>query len=168
MTNAVSENPIERGDHNHGPAPSRVSAQMAASRIVEVAKMTEVPPRRVVSDLMLGVTDEVIASLPTRDNLRRRIQRKRLHVDAFPPNPRDINFEIPPRFKTITINGLDQNFVLADTFDPDDDDLDGNRIILFATKEMMDLMVTSEHWMADGTFKIAPHFFFNFTSFTRF
>ena len=41
----------------------------------------------------------------------------------------------------------------------DNNDANEGRIIIFATDEMLNILRRHRHWMADGTFKVAPKFF---------
>jgi hypothetical protein len=54
-----------------------------------------------------------------------------------------------------TIHG--KQFVLYDSID--DYGLSNQRIIIFCTYESLDLMLESDHWFSDGTFKSAPPIF---------
>ena len=147
---------VELGQHHHPPDPAGVAATIAVGRMKDTAVLSQEPPRRVVSDTVIGLRDEVLVKMPNRENLRRTIQRKRQHHEAFPPIPQGLDFAVHPEFRSVTINNQERRFLLADTLE--DPELEG-RIILFATDEMLDLLVECPNWMADGTFKVSTEHF---------
>ena len=154
--------PVEKGTHNHAPNPAKVGASAAVSRLKRAAVESHVPPRRIISGTVVALNDEEIVNLPSRSNLRRTIQRKRTRDEAFPRLPQEVNFAIPDQYRSVTINNRPERFLLGDTFDEDEAEEDQleDRVICFATDEMLNLLESSSHWMADGTFKISPDLFF--------
>ena len=89
-----------------------------------------------------------------KTGLQKRIQRRR-KVEGHFPEPLSINeLIIPEEFKTFTINGNTEPFLLSDVTS------DSKRIIIFASQHMLDQLGNSKIWMCDGTFKVVPRIFY--------
>lgn len=99
----------------------------------------------------------VLAQLPDRINLRRGVSRLRLK--NMPSNPQTINDleKIATTFRT-TMAG--EVFILYDSYEDEDEDYDGGRIIIFATKENLRNLFRCTVWFVDGTFRCSPNIFF--------
>ena len=59
-----------------------------------------------------------------------------------------------------------EDFIIYDSYedDDDDDDLDDedrrrNRVVVFAPKRNIEILMKCAMWFLDGTFKTAPHIF---------
>lgn len=87
----------------------------------------------------------VVARLPSRENLKKSMRRKR-RAD-FPTNPKSLAElgEIPDQFQ-VTLAG--ERFLVSD------DNRDGDRVITFATRRNLEVLARSEIWFVDGTFKV--------------
>ena len=84
-----SREPIESGEHFHAPNPSKISAAAAVSVAKEDAVSNpDVPPRRIISNTMLNLSNETLSLLLSRRNFRRTLQRKRTRDEAFPARPK--------------------------------------------------------------------------------
>lgn len=66
---------------------------------------------------------------------------------SLPDEPKTMDFDIPINFQ-LTSDG--KKFLLYDNHDS------RNRILIFSTRENLELMVNSAHWLADGTFSTVP------------
>lgn len=66
---------------------------------------------------------------------------------SFPDEPETMDFDIPINFQ-LTSDG--KKFLLYDNHDRT------NRILIFSTRDNLELMVNSHHWLADGTFSTVP------------
>ena len=161
----TSANPVEGREHNHVPDPARVAAALAVSQMKEDATQSDQPPRRVASETFDGLNDETISKMPSKQNLRRIVQRKRTRDEAFPALPQEVRFQIPDEYRFVQINDVDHRFLLFDTMqndveDGEDPEAIEDRIIAFSTDEMLRLLQENRHWMADGTFKVVPNLFY--------
>ncbi|XP_064104029.1 uncharacterized protein LOC135213860 [Macrobrachium nipponense] len=141
-------------EHNHGPDHARQSVRIALGKMNEQASNCSAPPRRVIAAVVQELDDEAMANVPKKRALQKRIQRRR-KVEGHFPEPLSINeLIIPEEFKTFTINGNTEPFLLSDVAS------DSKRIIIFASQHMLDQLANSKIWMCDGTFKIVPRIFY--------
>jgi hypothetical protein len=67
--------------------------------------------------------------------------------------------KLPIQFKQ-TIAG--EQFLLYDSFDDIDYQLTCGRIIIFAMKENLRILINSPTWFVDRTFKLFQRYFFNY------
>ena len=150
--------------HNHPADPSGVELKVAQSRAIEHAAESAEPPRRVVSETLAGLGNEARARGQKRKAFAQRIQRKRrrIAVGGLPPEPTSItDFEVPECFRNVVVGGEHKTFLLHDDLEEqDEEDPDADRIIVFASREMMRQLESATVWMADGTFKTAPQLYF--------
>ena len=153
----------ELATHNHPPDPARVELGVQATQMLQIAADTNDPPRRIVSDMMIGLSEEAQARAPKRKAVTQQIQRKRRRVEGYEQEPRHEAFQIPERFRTAVHSGQAVRFLLHDDFDEEGNEVDGedgNRLIIFASDTMLDILREAETWMMDGTFKCSPNLFF--------
>ena len=157
---------VERhSNHTHVPNREEVAAMKVIGGIRRKAREDVAAlPVQILRDLQ-NTDSNVLAELPDRHNITKRIQRERLR--GMPTNPRKVENlgVIPDMFRT-SLEG--ENFLVYDSFEngPDvsdvDDDEDGKigRVLIFATKGNLRLFAKSEIWFVDGTFKTAPSIFY--------
>ena len=101
-------------DHNHAPDPAKQSVRVALCKINEQASNCSEPPRRVIASVVQELDDEAMANVPKKRALQKRIQR-RCKAEGHFPEPLSTNeLLIPEEFKTITINGNTELFLLND------------------------------------------------------
>lgn len=81
----------------------------------------------------------------------------------MPANPTSLENlqEIAATFRT-TLTG--DSFLMYDSYEEEDEDYDGGRIIIFGTRENLQNLCRSPTWFVDGTFKCAPSIFFQLKS----
>jgi hypothetical protein len=156
--------------HNHGPAPEAVEAELAKDQMLDEAATSQVPPRRLLSETMIGMTQGAIIRMGTKHSMRQKIHRKRRKLEGGEAHPvalpKDTDFDIPNAFQTVNEGNVEVPFILFDSRRQlgEDDDDDSNaeedgRIIIFATNTMTALLRESRTWMMDGTFKVVPSLF---------
>ena len=144
--------------HNHVPDPVRQELNVFLDQAVN--------PRRIISDMMMQVSQEAAAVAPKRKTVSRRFQRKRAKLEIEgEPEPQTIHgFAVPERFRTVRLGNQDYQFLLHDDLEgqdeveEEDEDQLRNRII--ATQRMMTLLAECTIWMLDGTFKVTPSLFY--------
>ena len=143
----------EKGEHCHSPDPVKVEMEKIKDKIVIAAEKTHDPPRRILQDAVVGVSDEVASRIGTGTNLRRTVLRKRKTIGGHPPPPRTAADIVIPESYRLTF--CKENFLLYDSGVGD-----SNRLIIFGTNQSLGWMRDNRHWLADGTFKTAPAIFF--------
>ncbi|CAF4089600.1 unnamed protein product, partial [Rotaria sp. Silwood2] len=108
-------------------------------------------PHNILTQVSIGVPDEVRVQLPTNDSLKRNVRRWR-QVTTTEPTPTTFDFPvIPTKYHQTTRNTM---FFRKDT---------GpglNRMLLFFTDEQQQIMENATDFFIDGTFKIVPEIFF--------
>ena len=105
----------------------------------------------IISSQCTGVSEVIAARLPTERTLKRQIQRTRNRNGRVPPLPTSLqDLNIPEDYKTFDDGEL---FLLHDSGPSP------QRILIFSTHENLRLLSESQHWFADGTFKVMPSLF---------
>lgn len=141
------------GEHTHGPNVDAVKANTLINDMVKQAETTQNSTRNIISSAVSTQEDGVLASLPSKSTISRRIQRARRRVNPCPPIPTARNgFSIPDSY-TITTDG--RRFLMYDSGVDDHE-----RILIYSSDEHMDAMVRNTNWFIDGTFKCAPEIFY--------
>ena len=148
--------------HNHVPDIARQQVQTALSEMVEVAGQGVQPPRRVISETLMGLSQEARAVVPKRKALVQKIQRKRTKIaGGNEPLPTTRNFELPDRFQRLMIGDIEYRFLQYDDFEGEEEhELPEDRILIFSIEPCLDALRRSPNWMIDGTFKTCPSLFY--------
>ena len=115
------------------------------------AKESQDSTHPIIVDSVLTATEGIAANLPKLDSLKRTIQRQRERVLTAPVQPTSLQeLELPSEFMR-TAN--EEVFLLYDSGPVAD------RMLIFGTHKNIEMLETSQHWLADGTFKTAPALF---------
>ncbi|KAB0801401.1 hypothetical protein PPYR_01533 [Photinus pyralis] len=138
-------------DHNHNADAAQLEANKVMQKIKEDAENTRDTPQFIVSQASAGLGNAVAAKLPTVNNIKRTIRNVRVRENVAPAIPRHREEIIFPEEFTITTNG--ELFLLHDSGPVND------RILIFSTARNINLLAMSQHWYADGTFKVVPPLF---------
>lgn len=167
MCGAVSGSEVQEGvEHNHAPDPGEIGVFKVLDTIKQTAvEHEDEPPRRVVSEALVGTSSETQARMPNTRNLTKTIRRKRNRVGALPGVPAHVDrLQIPEQFRQ-TLENPSRRFLLWDSHSTEDDDEDvdeeeDSRIIIFATDRCLYLLRNNRDWLFDGTFKASPTLFY--------
>jgi len=110
-------------------------------------------PTEIIESKIRDLPQQVVAKLPQRAALKRRINRVR--QANFPQNPKTLEElgELPPEFRRTMKK---DSFLLYDSYE---DDPEEPRIIVFSTRENLRKLGKSKTWYSDGTFKVCPSSF---------
>lgn len=156
----ANTNPIERGQHCHGPDHGKAEYERVKSNMLREAEDTTHPPRRLLQNNIVGLSAEGAARVGSGTNLKQAIRRKRKRDEEFPREPRAAHdLIIPERFR---ITDAGQNFILYDSKDEngsDDEEENEDRLIILGTEDSLDRLRSNRHWFGDGTFKVSPTIF---------
>ena len=145
--------PVSSGVHMHPPNPAELTVRRVENIVKTSAVTTRDPPRRIVEDAIACVNEEVAASVGSSTNLRQIIRRKRKATNNSPPVPATIGeLLIPNQLRQTTDQ---RTFLLYDSGFGD-----VNRMLIFSTDQFLQSLHDSEHWMCDGTFKVARNLFY--------
>lgn len=130
---------IREGTHDHAPDQDEVVARTLLNDIKEVSTQhPEMPPLQITSNRLQNIPAVVLAKLPNEMAVRRTINRVR--QANLPPNPKTLEElgDIPDEYQQTS--GGDR-FLLWDSADyEDDDEVGGDRIIIFATAANLKLL----------------------------
>ena len=138
-------------DHIHEADENRISCYETKTRIKRKAESTQDSTHQIVGNSLLTVSEGIAAKLPKLDSLKRTIQRQCQRVLAAPAQPLNLlELEIPMEYRS-TAKG--EIFLLYDSGPSPE------RILIFGTCQNVDMLINSQHWLADGTFKTAPTLF---------
>ena len=114
---------------------------------------TEETTQQILGTELRNISDGVAANLPSLETLRRNVSHSRQdrNMPPTPANREDIP-DLPSAYRTTT-NG--DPFLVYDSGVEDEE-----RIFLFASQDALQFLADSEHWYADGTFKVCPEISF--------
>ncbi|CAF1542487.1 unnamed protein product, partial [Rotaria sp. Silwood1] len=108
------------------------------------------PPRLIIQEARLKLSSDAAAVIPQYLASQRSVQRIRKDND-IPKEPTSFSeIVIPLKFQLRTSN---QQFLL---YGNDDNQ---NRLLIFASRDQLDLLNGREVWHCDGTFAVAPKLF---------
>ena len=124
-----------KGSHNHGPNGQRVLVLAARDRIKARAATTSESTEAIVSGATSHLSEAAVAQLPTEEALRRTVQNVRKTKQNFPTEPNNlIELVIPDELKF---------FEDGSTFLMHDSGPVNDRILVFTTRENLELLATS-------------------------
>lgn len=141
------------GEHTHEPDVNAVKASVVLDDIRREAETSQNSTRNLIRDAVANKDDGVLAALPSRATMARRIQRVRRRLNPSPPLPTARHGFVVPTTYSTTTDG--RRFLM---FDSGVDD--HNRILIYSTDENLDAMASKTDWFIDGTFKCAPEIFY--------
>ena len=156
---------IAKNDHNHVPDPAHQEIEAAVSTMkARSVATTAAVPRRILSETLIGLSQEAQARAPKRKALAARIRRKRRREEEYDPEPANADFLVPEKYQVAKHGENNVRFLLHDDIEnvEDEDDNEDHlpRIIVFASDRMLQILQESTTWIMDGTFKVAPRLVF--------
>ncbi|CAF3026468.1 unnamed protein product [Rotaria sp. Silwood2] len=132
------------------PDPNEIEKAVYDHEIRKKAEQSHDPPRLIIQDARLQLSSDAAAIIPQYIASQRTIQRIRKDKD-IPTEPKTFaDIVIPSKFQCTSAN---QQFLLYDNNDHH------NRLLIFASKEQLDILNGCESWHCDGTFAVAPKLF---------
>ena len=99
------------------------------------------------------MNEESAVDLPRLDSLKRNICRARKRAENVPPEPTSLDALQIPEAYARTNKG--EPFLLYNSGSV----AENSRVIIFGTQCNVETLNTSNVWLADGTFKVAPKLF---------
>lgn len=127
------------------PNPNEIEKALYMHEIRKKAEETNDIPRSIIRDARVKLSSDAAAFIPQYVSSQRAIQRLRKGKD-IPKEPKSFSdIIIPPRLQ-ITLSN--QSFLLYDNND------NNKRLLVFASKEQLDLLNGSDSWHCDGTFAV--------------
>ena len=138
---------INLTDHNHAPNPDEITSAKFKSKVNERAAVSSEAPRKIIHEMLLDVDPGDASSISSYTTAQRSIARKRKKNDIPLPTPSSFESIVIPEQLKLTNTG--DQFMLYDNEQND------NRIIIFSSMADLNRLSNSEHWHADGTFKVS-------------
>ena len=144
-------------EHSHEAAPAKIEKDIVISRIKEQSAKTVEGTSRVVNECIENLSQACQGAMPNHKALKKMIRRIRKDTASYPDNPSDLaDIRIPETFKKYICNGGEtEDFLLGDSGCYDT----SSRILIFGRRSNVRLLVDSEKFFVDGTFRIAPPLF---------
>lgn len=152
LTTIGSEVVKEHGEHTHS---GNVATALGRRAVGEMkAKMDSLlsTPSSSQAAVVVTLDDHVLMALPKHRALSRTLQREKCRQtagDNIPAAPSDLMFVMPQMF---------EDMVLFDSGPGED------RFIILGCQQLLDGLARADLWLADGTFKVVPHIFFQLYS----
>ena len=115
------------------------------------ASETQDSSHHILGNSLITVSEGVSVKLPKLTSLKRTIQRQRERELAAPVQPLSLEELIFPPDYQQTAKG--EQFLIYDSGP------ESERILIFATQQNLEMLESSQYWLADGTFKISPELF---------
>lgn len=141
-------------EHTHDASAASVVVAQTITQIKKRAAETMEETAQVINACTERLPVGAQALLPRGPALKKTVRRTRNRVTEALPNPATLQeLVIPEAFRLYNVNGVSENFLLADSEDGND------RIIIFGRQQGLAILQESSHWFMDGTFKIAPLLF---------
>ena len=129
--------------HDHLPQPEKVEVLQVREKIKAAAVASNDPPRTIIREETLNMTESGMAAMTRRDALRQLINRTRNFKLGHGFNAKCLSqIEIPEELRKTTKDEL---------FYWDDSGNDNkNRVILFTTEKNLTLLDRYHDWLGDG------------------
>lgn len=165
---------LKEVQHDHAPNREEVEAEFLKTSLKRKASThPNMPPAQLLRTELAGVSSGVLAMLPERENLKKMIRRKK--QEGHPINPRSLNElgEIPANYR---VSLLGDAFLLYDSRQAEEENVEvdegeeeeeeedneeenenveqNHRVIVFGTRRNIELLMRSNVWFVDGTFKV--------------
>ena len=144
---------VQVSEHTHAPSQTEVEETKVKSRIKRKATTTLETPQQILGTELRNISEGAAASLPGISTIRGNIRKACKDLDT-PPNhaTREEIPELPEQYQ-LTVNR--QQFMIFDSGIRDHE-----RKFIFASELGLQCLAESEHFYADGTFKVSPELFF--------
>lgn len=135
------------GEHSHIPEPEKILDLNLKEKLKQNAVSNMDTPSQVIQNLIQTVPVSKSIYLPSTSSMKMVIHRAR--NNDHPNLPKDLaDFVVPGKY---------QDFLLAHYSGESGED---ETILLFGTKEKLQLLQRSPFWIMDGTFQTCPDLFY--------
>ncbi|RNA04922.1 hypothetical protein BpHYR1_050747 [Brachionus plicatilis] len=138
--------------HNHLSRPEDKQKMISKNELKEIASTSNEPPRYLIRDFQLNMSEEIVSLLPKKDTMRRQIIRTRNSNAGYQKESKCLDKVEISQELTKTYKGVKFYY-------DDSGKTDKNRVIFFTTDQNLKLLSTYRDWYCDGTFDISPTLF---------
>ena len=147
---AISE-VLDQKPHCHGGEEAAVTAAKAKELIKERCMDTRDKPQQILASALMGLNQRTKEIMPTENNCKQIRYHRKKKLPKVPSSLKEL--QIDGEWAT-TGGDYPEPFLLHDNGS------DANsRIVMFATKDCLQLMCKSKIWFMDGNYKMAPKHF---------
>ncbi len=151
--------------HCHIADPESAEVKRAHHKMNQAVTSSHMPPQRIISETMTGLTKGALVRLGKRESLCRQIQQRRWGVDRRQPSPVNCAFHIPADLCVCMEGNKKIDFVLYDSLVQHNEvrregEAD-NPIIICGTDAALQVLTEASEWMMDATFMTTPALFFS-------
>ncbi|CAF1542048.1 unnamed protein product [Adineta ricciae] len=122
---------MENDNHNHHGSAVNNEVRLFNDKLYSRAISTTESTQHVIDYSLNGVSDQMVARLPSFKHIKRNIQRQRLEND-LPPIPHDTNFTMIPT--SLTLTSKNDKFLQFDSGPGD------NRLVIFASFNQLEIL----------------------------
>ena len=137
----------ETNEHTHPPSQTQYEVIKMKANIKRKAETTEETSQQILGAELQNVSEGTAVVLPPMITLRRNIRYQRQERN-LPPTPfHRQNIPVLPHDYQITADG--DQFLVHDSGFGDEE-----RILIFASQQGLRFLEHSDHWYAEGTFKV--------------
>ena len=140
--------------HNHENNPSVFHCLKVKTTIKRRAYDTQDGTHNILTSSLKDIREYSAIYLPKLDSLKQTIRRARKRALNVPPEPETFDTLVIPEAYKKTSKG--DRFLLYDSGTGSEN----QRLLIFGTASNIDMLNTSNIWLADGTFKTAPNLFY--------
>ena len=146
--------------HTHAPSETKCEIAKVRANIKRRATETQDPAQVILGIELGGISEAAAINLPALHHITRNIRLQRQVNQQLPILAnRDVP-ELPLRYQRSYAN---EQFLIFDSGQGDAD-----RIFIFGTNQSLQLLLQSQNWFVDGTFKVCPQIFFQiYTIYSR-
>ena len=149
-TDLQHENETPGQPHNHPPDDTSIRLAKARQEMKTKATTTHDRPSQIFAETVSNCSNAVKARLPTEHNVKRSIRRYRPQE----PVPETLaELRLPDRL-TQTLGDEPEQFLIHDNGADSQ-----SRVLVFATRDNLELLAAADTLFMDGTFDTAPPLF---------
>ena len=140
--------------HNHENNPSVFHCLKVKTTIKRRAYDTQDGTHNILTSSLKDIREYSAIYLPKLDSLKQTFRRARKRALNVPPESETFDTLVIPEAYKKTSKG--DRFLLYDSGTGSEN----QRLLIFGTASNIDMLNTSNIWLADGTFKTAPNLFY--------
>ncbi|CAF0987501.1 unnamed protein product [Brachionus calyciflorus] len=129
--------------HEHNASIKTKVKELYANIRIMSANNPDTQPRKIILECTKGLSEEIVAHLPTYSSTRQVCSRARINPYEDFEIPSDFSFILPEQFKNLE-NG--EKFLFFDEISGED------RILIFTTEKNLSLLTEYRNLLCDGTF----------------
>ena len=147
-------------EHSHAPVASEIEKARARAEMKQRATQTTESTAAIRDAAEAGLSQAARAEMPRAADVMRSIARYRRTAGTASREPATLeDLQLPVELQNTTARpgSPSERFLLFDS--RNDEEYGGRRMLVFASDWGLLKLADARHWLADGTFKVAPTVF---------